>query len=269
MIPVNYFNSDRYDTTIDKNPSFCSRLYYNNRILFSGAFIRVVFWSKRLAQRGVYDDHKWVEASHFTLDFVERAGGIFHIEGINNIDKVDEPVVFICNHMSILETFILPCIIAPRKKVTYVVKKELVENPLFKDTMLSRNPIVVGRTDPREDFEMVMTKGEELLKSGTSVIVFPQSTRSQTIVPEHFNSIGVKLARKAGVKVIPIALKTDFWKKSKILKEIGPIDVNQPIYFKIGEPMSIEGNGKKNNEQIIQFIQSNLSVWNQDVINKR
>lgn len=36
------------------------------------------------------------------------------------------PVVFVSNHMSTLETFVFPCIIAPVMKVTFVVKDSLV-----------------------------------------------------------------------------------------------------------------------------------------------
>ena len=88
--------------------------------------------------------------------------------------------------------------------------------------MRSRNPIVVGRTDPRKDLEAVMNGGVELLKNGISIVIFPQSTRSVEFKPEEFNSLGVKLAKKAGVDVVPIALKTDFWGNGKLIKEAWP-----------------------------------------------
>jgi len=163
--------------------------------------------------------------------------------------------------MSTLETMILPCIVSPLKKVTFVVKDTLVKHPLFKDVMLSRDPIVVGRTDPRKDFETVMGKGVELLKGGTSIIIFPQSTRSLVFDPEKFNSMGIKLAQKAGVKVVPIALKTDFWGNGKLIKEVGPLDNKKEIYFKFGEPFSADGPGKVENQKIINFIQDSLESW--------
>jgi 1-acyl-sn-glycerol-3-phosphate acyltransferase len=120
---------------------------------------------------------------------------------------------------------------------------------------------VVGRTDPRKDFETVMTKGAELLANGVSIIIFPQSTRSLQFKPEEFNSLGVKLAKKAGVKVVPFALKTDFWGNGKIIKELGPVDAGKPIHFKFGESFMVEGNGKIENQRIIDFIQSSLNEW--------
>lgn len=256
-----YFKSDNYDTLVKGKMNLCDKLLLNNRLYFTLKYAIITFRTRRLARRGVYGDDEWADSSYYIFKFIERCGGKFHISGMDNITKEKEPVLFIANHMSTLETMILPCIISPRKKVTFVVKESLVKHPLFKDVMLSRKPIVVGRTDPRKDFEAVMNGGMELLKNGTSIIIFPQSTRSVDFNPEKFNSMGVKLAQKAGVKVVPIALKTDFWGNGKIVKEVGPIDRHKEIYFKLGEPLTVEGNGKVTNQQIISFIEQSLRDW--------
>ena len=184
---------------------------------------------------------------------------------MENIDKSPGPVLYISNHMSTLETMIFPGIIAPHREVTFVVKESLVKHPLFGDVMRSRNPIVVGRADPRKDFEAVMNGGIELLLKGSSIIIFPQSTRSLEFKPEEFNSLGVKLARKAGVEIVPVAIKTDFWGNGKWIKEIGPLDNKKPIHIKFGEPFPVTGNGKEENQKIIDFIQSSLDEWNAEL----
>ena len=92
-----------------------------------------------------------------------------------------------------------------------MVKESLLKYPFFGPVLGSREPIVVGRSNPREDLVAVLEGGEARLKQGRSVIVFPQSTRSSVFDPAHFNTIGVKLAKRAGVPVIPVALKTDAW----------------------------------------------------------
>ncbi len=114
-----------------------------------------------------------------------------------------------------------------------MVKESLVRHPLFGDVMRSRDPIVVGRTDPRKDLEAVMNGGMELLSKGISIVIFPQSTRSVEFRPEEFNSLGVKLAKKAGVKVVPVALKTDFWGNGKVIRELGPLDSRKTYLYKI------------------------------------
>jgi len=260
-----YFESNTYFTP-EKKVNFWQKLLFHNRLYFTYKFAIVVLRTRKQARRGIYDDKAWADSSYYIFRFIEKAGGKYHITGMENISKSQEPVLFIGNHMSTLETMVLPGLIAPHRPVTFVVKESLVRHPLFRDVMRSRDPIVVGRTDPRKDFEAVMNEGMDLLSKGISIVIFPQSTRSIDFKPEEFNTLGVKLAKKAGVKVVPVALRTDFWGKGKIIKELGPLDSNKPICIKFGEPFSVQGTGKEENQKIIEFIQSCLREWYQPLL---
>jgi 1-acyl-sn-glycerol-3-phosphate acyltransferase len=256
-----YFDSPEYHTPLKTRMSFADRLRLNNRFWFTFKYAVIVFRTRKQARKGVYDDKAWADSSNYIFRFIEETGGIFHITGMDNIVRSPEPVLFIGNHMSTLETMILPGIISPLRRVTFVVKEGLVKHPLFKDVMLSRDPIIVGRTDPRKDLEAVMNGGMDLLSKGISIVIFPQSTRSAEFRPEDFNSLGVKLAKKALVKVVPVALKTDFWGNGRIIKELGPIDRSKHIFIKFGEPFEVKGSGKEENQKIIDFIQNSLADW--------
>lgn len=256
-----YFDSNTYHTPEKKTPSLTERLRRDSRLYFTYKYASIVLRTRKEAIRKVYDTKAWTDSSFEILRFIENAGGIFHITGMENINKIHGSVLFISNHMSTLETMILPCIIGPHKELTFVVKESLVKHPLFGDVMRSRNPIVVGRSDPRKDLENVMISGVEKLKNGISIVIFPQSTRNVDFNPAEFNSLGVKLAKKAGIDVVPIALKTDFWGNGNLIKELGPLDHKKHIHIKFGEPMKITGTGKEENQKIIDFIVSSLSEW--------
>lgn len=256
-----YFNTNNYNTPEKDTLTFADRLRFNNRLYFTLKYASVVLRTRKEAIKKLYDTKAWTDSSFEILKFIEKTGGVFHISGMENITKPAGTVLFIGNHMSTLETMILPSIIGPHKELTFVVKESLVKHPLFGDVMRSRNPIVVGRTDPRKDLEAVMNGGAELLNNGISIVIFPQSTRSVEFKPEEFNSLGVKLAKKANVDIVPIALKTDFWGNGTLVKELGPIDRHKHIHIKFGEPMRVTGNGKEENQKIIEFIQSSLKEW--------
>jgi len=260
-MPKGYFDSTSYHTPEKEHLSFLEKILLNNRLYFTLNYAKVVLRTRKEAIRKLYTTKAWTDSSFEIFRFIEKTGGKFHITGMENITKPPGSVLFISNHMSTLETMILPSIIGPHKELTFVVKESLVKHPLFGDVMRSRNPIVVGRTDPRKDLEAVMNGGVDLLKNGISIVIFPQSTRSVEFKPEEFNSLGVKLAKKAGVDVVPIALKTDFWGNGKLIKEAGPLDRHKPIHIKFGEPIKISGNGKVDNQKIIDFIQSSLEEW--------
>ena len=255
------FDSFTYHSPEKENLTLKEKLLLNNRTYFILKYAQSVLKTRKQAKRKVYDTKAWSDSSFEIFRFIEKAGGRFHITGMENIAKTEGPVLFISNHMSTLETMIFPGIIAPFKELTFVVKDSLVKHPLFGAVMRSRDPIVVGRTDARKDFEAVMNGGIDRLSRGISIVIFPQSTRSLNFKPEEFNSLGIKLAKKAGVEVVPIAIKTDFWGNGKLIKEVGPIDRHKPIHIKFGDPFRVTGNGKAENQQVIDFIQDSLKEW--------
>lgn len=238
------------------------RLLFNTRFAFLSQYIGIILETRSAAKRGIYDTQAWVDSSHKIFSLIEGCGGRFHITGIDNIRNQKSPVLFLSNHMSTLETMIFPGLIQPLINITFVVKDALVRHWAFRDVMLSRKPIVLSRENPRQDLQIVLEQGEKLLASGMSIVIFPQSTRRVEFRPAEFNSLGTKLASRAGVKVIPVAIKTDFWGHGKVSKYLGPIDKSKPIHIAFGEPIAVSGNGKSEHQQVIDFIKSHLEVWN-------
>ena len=228
---------------------------------YSRLFLGPVRWLSRRAARGLCDDAAWVYASVWVADLMERLGCPVEVQGMEAIDAVDGPCLFVANHMSTLETFMLPGIIRPRRPVTFVVKQSLTTMPFFGPVMRSRDPIVVGRTNPREDLKAVLEGGLERLRKGISIIVFPQHTRSSIFAPQQFNSIGIKLAKKAAVPVVPLALKTDAWGTGKKIKELGPVRPGLPVRFSFAPPLQISGPGKEEHAAICRYIDEHLRQW--------
>jgi 1-acyl-sn-glycerol-3-phosphate acyltransferase len=127
--------------------------------------------------------------------------------------------------------------------------------------MRSRDPVAVTRTNPRQDLKTVMEGGKERLANGISLIVFPQTTRYDVLRPEEFNTIGVKLAQRAGVPVVPLALLTDAWGVGKWIKDVGKIDPSRTVHLAFGEPIRVQGRGGEEHEAVIAFIQERLQAW--------
>ncbi len=202
------------------------------------------------------------DASIKTFKCIEDTGAVISIRGLNYLKEVEGPVVVISNHMSTLETFVFPFLVGTVKKCSFVVKTSLVTNPVFGPVMRSLKPIAVDRKDPRKDLDIVMKEGTELLKNGVSVILFPQATRDPVFKPENFNSLGIKLAKRGGVKVVPCAIKTDFWENGKVMSTFGNVYPERTVYFEFGKAVEIEGAGKKEHREIIDFIQSRIDEWN-------
>ena len=257
----NNYPGDAYHTPSDNKRDWGDYLVLGTRWYFYFNVFNTVCKARNLAIHNKFDDATWVDISYEMLRCHERSGARCHFMGLDNISKHDGPVIFIGNHMSTAETFLMPSIIVPRKKMTFIVKKSLLNYHLFRAILRTRDPVSVDRKDPKQDFKTVMTQGKEKLAFGTSLVVFPQSTRMENFSPKNFNSIGIKLAKKTGVPIVPFALKTDFWGNGSILKEMGPVRRDREVFIEFAPPISIKGTGKKEHRHIIDFIQEKLSEW--------
>jgi len=258
---IPYLHLNEYKTK-ENQRILADKLFLSTRSYFVFKYIQMVLQNRKIALKGLYNREKWALSSYNVFKLIENCGGDFHISGLENFRNSKEPAVIVSNHMSAMESMIFPCLIAPFMEVTFVVKESLVNHPLFGPVMRARTPITVGRTNSREDLISVMKQGKEFLENGTSVVIFPQGGRRDIFKPEEFNSLGVKLAKSAGVKVIPMAIKTDFWGNGKIIRDLGPIRRNKKIFISIEKPIDITGNGKPENDQIIEFIENKLNTWN-------
>lgn len=250
--PSNYFTGDLPIPSWRR--AFPSLFYYPS-------MAAIVWRASRAARLGRYGDREWGESSAAILKALEGVGVRLSIEGRENFAALQTPCVFIGNHMSTLETFVLPSLIVQSKPVTFVVKKSLTEYPVFRHVMTSRNPVTVERVNPREDFKTVMEEGLKRIESGISIVVFPQTTRTVDFDPAQFNTIGIKLAKRAGVPVIPVALRTDAWGNGKLIKDFGPIDPSRTVRFAFGPPLEVSGGGQAEHGAVIDFIQRKLREW--------
>lgn len=191
---------------------------------------------------------------------MERIGVRFQVDGLEHLSAINGPCLFIANHMSTLETVTMAGFF-PHRRVTFVIKESLVRYPVFKHILLSMKPVVVSRKNPRQDFKEMITSGGARLAEGMSVIVFPQTTRTVKFDATQFNSIGIKLAKRAGVAVVPVALKTDVWGNGKLIKEFGPIDPHKKVCFRFGAPFRVTDSGGKAHQRVVDFITTHLNEW--------
>jgi 1-acyl-sn-glycerol-3-phosphate acyltransferase len=234
------FDDDAYETG-PRKISLLARLMPS--LMFYAEVVRIVGEASRKAKQGRYDTREWCGSSMATLRALEAVGVRIEIGGLDHFRSVEGPCVFIGNHMSTLETFVLPVLIAPIKEATFVVKQSLVDYPVFKHVMRARNPVTVGRANPRDDLKAVLEGGAERLKAGM------------------FNSIGIKLAKRAGVPAVPFALKTDAWGNGNWFKDFGRIDPAKAVHFAFGKPLQVRDRGGEEHQQIVAFIQTKLKEW--------
>lgn len=259
-----HFPQASYHTPPDTPNHWLDKLSLGSGAYLYARFLQIIVHSSRQAVRGEYSRQDFAQSGYDIMRLIETCGGRFHITGFDHLRNTPEPVVFISNHMSALENNVFPGLIAPFKPFTYVVKASLLKYPIFGSLVASQNPIPVERADPRADLKIMLDEGHDRLKNGISVLVFPQGGRTNKIDRASFNKIGVKLAKKAGVAIMPIAVKTNFWQNGRLLRDFGFIDRSQPIHFAFGSPIAVGQNTREAHNEALDFIHAHLTCWHEE-----
>jgi 1-acyl-sn-glycerol-3-phosphate acyltransferase len=262
-----FVTENEYHTPENTPRYWGDKLALNTRVYFMLRYMAIITRASMLIALHRFNAAQFMRTNLSIFRLIEGCNGRFHITGLDNIRNCQGPVVIVSNHMSNIESNSLGWLIRPHMKMTYVVKATLLKFPIFGPVVSYVNPIPVGRANPRQDLQTVLEEGVKRLKDGISVILFPQSTRNYEFVPAQFNSLGVKLARKADVPILPVAVKTDFWGNGRFFwRDFGPLNRDEPIHVAFGEPFMIEGSSKQAHEHVLDFIQCHLERWGVPII---
>ena len=250
-----------YETAAVPERSAADRLFGRYNGWFYLKLVFIVFSASTAALRRRYTRTRFASDAFHILRLVELCGGRVRIEGIRHVLAEKRPVVFAGNHMSTLETMTLQCMTLLAGPVSHVVKESLVRYPVFGRVLRATAAITVTRQDPRRDLRDVLEKGVAALKSGSSVMIFPQATRSTGFDPATFGSLAVKLADRAGARVLPVAVKTDFMGVGRRVKEFGPLDRTRTVHFRFGPAIEVAGRKREAHRECLRFVSESLREW--------
>lgn len=130
-------------------------------------------------------------------------GGVnLDVEGTEHI-PLDRPAIFMSNHQS---NFDVPILFAQLPiQFRWLAKKELFDVPFFGFAMKRAGYIPVDRADRKKAIAS-MSDAADRIRQGTSVIIFPEGTRSLNGNLLPFKKGGFMLALDSGAPVVPVAI---------------------------------------------------------------
>ncbi len=151
------------------------------------------------------------------------AGVQLNIVGEENV-WAQRPAVFIFNHQSGIDPMVVGAIL--KRDFTGVAKKELLSNPLIGPAgyLMGAAFVERGNTDQAKK---ALAPVVEKLKSGTSIIISPEGTRSPTPTPGPFKKGAFHMALQAGVPIVPIIIRNagEIMWRDAMFANAGTIDV--------------------------------------------
>lgn len=156
----------------------------------------------------------------FQLWWLKITCGVkYQIEGKENLPQGSFLVA--ANHQSEWETVALQIIQAP---LCTVLKQELLQIPVFGWGLRLIKPIPLDRSKPSQMLRKVLTEGEDRLKAGLPVLIFPQGTRVEPGQNKPFSKSAALLACRAQVPLVAVAHNAgEIWNPKNWVKNSGVI----------------------------------------------
>lgn len=256
-----------YSTHEDHRSAKRSRPGALATLRYSWGVTRVFPFCAIMEPFGALTRENWAQSCFGVVTAAEKLGMNVHVEGFENRRAVDGPVVYLCNHMSMTETILLPPILMSFGHFSYVAKASLAHLPFLEKAAAHMGMVPISRSSPREDLMSILRVGTERLNSGESFLIFPEGTRREVFSRSKFSSIGAKLAERAGCSIVPVVVDTRCQPTrksgilSKVFKDFGTVDTSLDIRVACGPEIPC-AKSRQMHEQAFDWMAGKLESWN-------
>ncbi|MCD5406595.1 MAG: 1-acyl-sn-glycerol-3-phosphate acyltransferase [Desulfotomaculum sp.] len=160
---------------------------------------------------------------------IKLAGTSVEINGLKHIP--DRNVLFVSNHQGDFDIPLLLSLIDKPKG--FIAKTELQKIPLISIWMQKINCVFMDRSNSRQSLKAIL-KAIDLLKKGTSLVVFPEGSRSGSSNLGDFKPGTMKLALRSQVPIVPVTINGSYKIMQPGSYKINPANVkiiiSKPIY---------------------------------------
>jgi len=202
--------------------------------------IMLITWSS--------DNSIWVARRLFSPVVLCAGGAKLVVSGREHVNPA-RPTIYVSNHQSTSDIPIL--LVALPVNVRFVAKKQLQWVPIVGWYLHLAGHILIDRSNTRSAIASLDAAARKI-HAGTSIIVFPEGTRSPDgrILP--FKKGPFALAIKAGTAICPLTIEGSGKLMPKRSWRIFP----GTIRVKIGEPIDASKYGEKDRDRLMKTVRS-------------
>lgn len=169
-------------------------------------------------------------------------------------DRIDPsgPVVLAANHQNGLD---IPLVsLALPIAFGFVAKAELARVPFLGAAIRFSPSVFVDPTEPRRTLESMRRAGAEI-RSGSSVLVFPEGARSYDGKLAEFRRGAFQLALEAGVPIVPVTIVDAVCVFDERAKVARPGTIRVVVH----EPVSLDGMTRRQLPEIMDRVRTAMA----------
>jgi len=203
-----------------------------------GAIIAGLFRVKN-RRGGIYD---WANID-WARDILRAAGTPVAAEGLEHIPQ-GQPVMYASNHSSMFDIWALLATLPG--SVRFVAKQELFKIPVLAGAMHAAGHIPIDRSARKKAFEAYDEAARTIRRGISSIVVFPEGTRSRTGELLPFKNAPFALAIAAQVPIVPVYVHHTFEILPKGAWRLRP----RPIRLLVGTPIATVGLQPEDRERL-------------------
>lgn len=193
----------------------------------------------------------WV-VRNWTSWIVRGCGVKVTAEDVASVDAA-HPCIIMSNHQSVFDIAALATTLRVHWK--FVAKRELIWIPFFGWALGMSDQIIIDRRN-NERSVASLARAAARVRAGTSVIIFPEGTRSANAELGSFKSGGFHLAIQAGVPILPVSISGS--------RHITPRDSLRiekgEILVRYGEPIPTAGLGPDDREELKRRVREAIEA---------
>jgi len=142
-------------------------------------------------------------ARPWSRGLLAAAGARPHYHGLDNMTAA-LPCVFVSNHLSVVDIWVLLAVLP--LSVRFAAKKSLFRWPVLGWALTTSGFVPIDRSD-RANSIRSLREASQRIRQGTSILMFPEGTRSRDGRLMPFKKGPFHLALDAGVPVVPITIR--------------------------------------------------------------
>ncbi len=162
----------------------------------------VVFILEKAGKAAAVEARTAATVRSWARDAIWFTGSKVIVQGAENV-PVSTAVLYVANHQSYMDIPVLLGFVPGAKG--FIAKVELAKIPLVSRWMVRMHSLFLDRQNLRKSL-LTMREAVEVLKSGYSLVIFPEGTRSKSDQMGEFKRGSLSIAEKANVPVLPVAI---------------------------------------------------------------